>query len=104
MPNFKGITEAREKARCIREYAGSFRTESARVDQSIKETSKPAVSVAAHDREDEDGTMYFESGQLDGCNGLAREANGVWMSVCFTPTAPDTDTQNPTQGTAGGVE
>jgi hypothetical protein len=40
---------------------------------------------AAHDREDSDGTMYFESGQLDGCNGLARQFNGVWMSVCFTP-------------------
>lgn len=40
---------------------------------------------AAHDREDEDGTMYFVSRQLDGCNGLARQFNGVWMSVCFTP-------------------
>jgi hypothetical protein len=52
---------------------------------------------AAHDREDSDGTMYFESGQLDGCNGLAREANGVWMSVCFTP-------ENATEDTAGGAE
>ncbi len=40
---------------------------------------------AAHDREDTDGTMYFVSGQLDGCNGLARLFNSVWMSVCFTP-------------------
>jgi hypothetical protein len=40
---------------------------------------------ASHDREDEDGTMYFESRQLDGCNGLARESDGVWMSVCFVP-------------------
>jgi hypothetical protein len=40
---------------------------------------------AAHDREDGDGTMYFVSRQLDGCNGLARQFNGVWMSVCFTP-------------------
>lgn len=44
---------------------------------------------AAHDREDEDGTMYFVSGQLDGCNGLARQFNGVWMSVCFTPESED---------------
>jgi hypothetical protein len=29
--------------------------------------------------------MYFVSGQLDGCNGLAHQAEGVWMSVCFTP-------------------
>jgi hypothetical protein len=37
---------------------------------------------ATHDREDSDGTMYFVSRQLDGWNGLAREAD-VWMSVCF---------------------
>jgi hypothetical protein len=42
---------------------------------------------AAHNREDADGTMYFESRQLDGCNGLARQFSGVWMSVCFTPGA-----------------
>ena len=42
---------------------------------------------AAHDREDADGTMYFESGQLDGCNGLAKKTVGdLWMSVCFTPS------------------
>lgn len=56
---------------------------------------------AAHDREDKDGTMYFVSGQLDGCNGLAREFNGVWMSVCFTP---EKDTESSTQDTPGGVE
>ena len=42
---------------------------------------------ASHDREDSDGTMYFVSGQLDGCNGLAVQSNGVWMSVCFVPNA-----------------
>jgi hypothetical protein len=42
---------------------------------------------AAHDREDSDGTMYFVSGQLDGCNVLARQACGVWLSVCFVPSA-----------------
>ncbi len=47
---------------------------------------------AAHDREDSDGTMYFESGQLDGCNGLARQVSGLWLSVCFTPDA-DADTE-----------
>jgi len=40
---------------------------------------------AAHDREDADGTMFFESRQLDGCNGLARKSSDVWLSVCFTP-------------------
>jgi hypothetical protein len=42
---------------------------------------------AAHNREDADGTMYFESRQLDGCNGLARQSSGVWLSVCFVPNA-----------------
>lgn len=40
---------------------------------------------ASHDREDDDGTMYFVSRQLDGCNGLARQTSGLWMSVCFEP-------------------
>jgi hypothetical protein len=55
---------------------------------------EPAISLsmsclhgwAAHNREDADGTMYFESRQLDGCNGLARKTSSdVWLSVCFTP-------------------
>lgn len=42
---------------------------------------------ASHEREDENGTMFFESRQLDGCNGLARQLSGVWFSVCFVPNA-----------------
>lgn len=38
---------------------------------------------ASHDREDEQGTMFFVSRQLDGANGLAREIDSVWLSVCF---------------------
>jgi hypothetical protein len=49
---------------------------------------------ASHDREDSDGTMYFVSGQLDGCQGLARQFNGVWMSVCFTPDVNDAEVQS----------
>lgn len=44
---------------------------------------------AVHNREDADGTMFFESRQLDGCNGLAKQINGLWMSVCFTPKEKD---------------
>jgi len=41
---------------------------------------------AAHNREDADGTMYFESRQLDGCNGLAKKTDcDLWLSACFTP-------------------
>jgi len=38
---------------------------------------------AAHDRELSDGTMVWESGQLDGCNGMAREVCGIWISCCL---------------------
>jgi len=48
---------------------------------------------AAHNREDSDGTMYFESRQLDGCNGLARQSSGVWMSVCFTAETPQAESE-----------
>jgi hypothetical protein len=42
---------------------------------------------ASHDREDADGLMFFESRQLDGCNGLAKKTDcGLWLSVCFTPS------------------
>ena len=40
---------------------------------------------APHTRELEDGTMLFESGQLDGCNGACVEVGGCWLSVCWTP-------------------
>lgn len=67
--------------------------ESDAIDSKCPETPEISLSLscmhgwAAHDREDSDGTTYFESGQLDGCNGLARLFNGVWMSVCFVPNA-----------------
>ena len=65
----------------------------------------PAISLslscphgwAAHNREDADGTMYFESRQLDGCNGLAREVSGVWLSVCFTPNAETPEAESEAQ-------
>lgn len=38
---------------------------------------------ASHDRETQDGTMLWISRRLDGCNGLAREISGLWLSVCF---------------------
>ena len=54
------------------------------LDSNCPDTPEISLSLTcpAHDREDSDGTMYFVSRQLDGLNGLAREAD-VWMSVCF---------------------
>lgn len=44
---------------------------------------------AAHDRELADGTMIFESKQLDGCNGMERKIGETWVSCCFDPTATE---------------
>jgi hypothetical protein len=54
-------------------------------DIRIQFSSSCTHGWAAHNRELEDGTMIFESGQLDGCNGLARQVAGVWMSCCIDP-------------------
>ena len=79
--------------------------ESDALDSGCPDTPEISLSLscphgwAAHDRSDEQGTMYFVSGQLDGCNGLARESDGVWFSVCFVP-----DEDNSQEETAGGGE
>jgi hypothetical protein len=53
-------------------------------DDTIKVqlSSSCAHGWAAHDRELSDGTMVFESGQLDGRNGMERNVNGTWISCC----------------------
>ena len=48
----------------------------------IQVTGASSFGWASHDRELTDGTMLFESGQLDGCNGIEREINGIWVSTC----------------------
>jgi hypothetical protein len=45
MTNFKRITEARLRSNRIREHAAAFRSESAYMDESIKETRKSAIPV-----------------------------------------------------------
>ena len=40
---------------------------------------------ASHNRELSNGTMIFESRQLDGCNGMEREINGIYISCCIDP-------------------
>lgn len=49
--------------------------------------SSCALGWASHNRELEDGTMVFESRQLDGCNGMERKIGGVWVSCVIDPTA-----------------
>lgn len=38
---------------------------------------------AAHDREDDHGTCFWVSKQLDGCNAIAVPAAGVWLSYTW---------------------
>jgi hypothetical protein len=51
----------------------------------IELTQTCTLGWASHDRELADGTMIFESGQLDGCNGIARNVNGTWISSVISP-------------------
>ena len=60
-------------------------------DLKIQVNTRCSHGWAAHDRELEDGTMIFESRQLDGCNGAERGINGIWVSCCFEPTAENTE-------------
>jgi len=60
-------------------------------DVQVQITSQCPHGWAAHDRELEDGTMVWESGQLDGCNGIAREIGGVWISCCISPSVKSED-------------
>lgn len=64
----------------------------------IQVTSRCSHGWAAHNRELADGTMVFESGQLDGCNGMEVKIGGVWVSCCIDPTTPkDEDEENDEQ-------
>jgi hypothetical protein len=47
---------------------------------------------ASHDRELSDGTMVFESRQLDGCNGMERQIGGLWVSCCVDPSKKEEGT------------
>lgn len=47
---------------------------------------------ASHDREDSDGTMYWESKQLDGCNAISRKVGELWLTHTWTPQ-PETEEQ-----------
>jgi hypothetical protein len=45
MPNHEQITAARLKAKRIREHASAFRTESAQMEQSIKESLQSPLVI-----------------------------------------------------------
>lgn len=42
---------------------------------------------ARHDREDADGTHYWEPAELEGMKAIARQVNGVWLSCTWMPAS-----------------
>src|ERR1017187_6918325 len=76
-------TAKRELIDAVTEFAEDTQSELELEDTPQISFSTSCVhGWAAHDRELEDGTMIFESRQLDGCNGMAREIGSVWISCC----------------------
>jgi hypothetical protein len=56
-------------------------------DVRVLVTSRCTHGWASHDRELEDGTMIFESRQLDGSNGMESHCGSIWFSTCFDPAS-----------------
>lgn len=70
----------------IEEFVDDVNRELEPTDEvQIQITTRCTYGWAAHDRELSDGTMIFESRQLDGSNGMERNINGIWVSTCFEP-------------------
>jgi hypothetical protein len=70
----------------LHEFESDIKSEFGAEDIRICVTSSSLHGWAAHDSELEDGTMIFESGQLDGCNGMERKIGSSWVSCCFDET------------------
>lgn len=69
----------------LREFGDDVTREFETDDVRVRITNDCPHGWAAHNRELADGTMIWESQQLDGCNGMAREINGPWVSCCINP-------------------
>ena len=76
-------TAKQELIEAVEEFAGDAQTELELEDRpQVTFSTTCTHGWAAHNRELSDGTMIFESRQLDGCNGMAREIGSVWISCC----------------------
>ena len=76
-------TAKQELIEAVEEFPGDAQTELELEDRPQVTFSTTCIhGWAAHNRELLDGTMIFESRQLDGCNGMAREIGSVWISCC----------------------
>lgn len=76
-------TAKRELIEAVEEFADDAQAELELEDRPQVTFSTTCIhGWAAHNRELSDGTMIFESRQLDGCNGMARKIGSVWISCC----------------------
>lgn len=75
-----------ELTEAIEEFADDVRTESDGLDLEIEVSRTCTHGWAPHDREDSDGTMYWEPAQLEGCKAVSRKVGELWLTCTWTPT------------------
>ena len=86
--NLRALEEAASNL-CDEIGARSDLGEDVSVDiDDLKVTNTCPHGWAAHDSEDSDGMHFWISGQIDGCNAIAIEVCGIWLSYTWTPVAP----------------
>jgi hypothetical protein len=55
-------------------------------DEPVIEVTMSCVhGWAPHDREDSDGLMIWEPGQLEGCRAISRQVGELWLTCTWTP-------------------
>ena len=55
-------------------------------DEPVIEITMSCVhGWAPHDREEADGTMIWEPGQLEGCRAISRKVGELWLTCTWTP-------------------
>ena len=94
---FAGFAHYFEKAKQeltegLEEFGSDAQSELEADEIKVQITNDCPHGWASHDRELEDGTMIWESGQLDGCNGMAREVCGLWVSCCIDQSKDEEET------------
>lgn len=71
----------------IEEFADSAR------DLMDEDADEPTIEIsqscvhgwAPHDREDADGLMIWEPGQLEGCRAISKKVGELWLTCTWTP-------------------
>ena len=81
-------TAKSELTEALQEFSDEAQTlMDADADEPVIEITMSCVhGWAPHDREDSDGTMYWEPGQLEGCKAICRKVGELWLTCTWTPT------------------